>query len=247
VSFHYGVLLASARGLGINPAAVIDALLSAPGLEPRGVRSQDKRVPLKRSREVLVESLASRPESWSVDLENASRGSWGWAMAERLVASNLNNFDVLGVGAEAEDAERLVGWFQSICEASLAECAFLDTEGRIRALGKIPLRSELHKGLPGVAWLTWFGSQVLAAAPELTQTPPWDRVLRTPVGVLCMAGEQPPDDARLAALRTALGQWLHPHAISFKFDLSEKNTVTPGWLVSDRPPGGIALKARRRR
>jgi len=246
MGLRYGVLLATARGLGTNPSAVVDALFSAPGLEPRGARCQDRRIPIRHARELLVESLASNWESWSLDLVNRKRGSWAWAMAEHLVASNTNSFDMIEVSAEG-DPPGLVNWVQALCEATQAECALLDTEERIRSLGRIPLRTELHRGLPGVAWVAWFGPQILAAAPQLAESPSWARSTRSSLGVLCTTGDLPPEDGVLHELRLSLDKWLYPNAKAFRFDLSEKNFMTPKWLTSESPPGGVVLKDPRRR
>lgn len=241
-------VLASASGFDVEGDRFVGALLSAPGLVPSSVRCQDRRVALGKARQVLGGSLRHYTESWAVDMANPGLGTWAWAMAEHLVASRTNNFDVANVSAAADSLSSLSRWFQEFCEAARAECGLLDAQPALQAMVKIPIRSELHKGLPNVAWMTWLGPQVLATAPALAGSSAWSRVVRSPLGALCFTGDAPPNETRRNEIRSALGeQWFHPNATAFKFDLSGKNTITPAWLTSDKPPGGMIMKAPRKK
>lgn len=234
----YGVILESALGLGVDPEGFVESLLSAPGLQPRLVRCQDARLPLKKASLALVASLRSFDESWAVDIEGAS-GSWGWAMATHLVASRVNEFDSAAIEATVPAPAGLEAWFRRLCERGRAEFAALDVKDATNGLRPHVKAAGLSRGIPGVAWMTWFGSQLLDAAPELASPSTWSRVAQTQWGTLCLASESPPADARRAEIRGALGdRWFFPNA-ALPLDRSTKNTVTPPWLTADKPPSGV--------
>lgn len=239
----YGVLVESAAGFGVDPERFVQELLAAPGLQARSIRCQDRKVTVAKARELLSESLRTFRESWAVDLENSALGSWAWAMATHLVASKLNEFDSVGIGAAADLADDLSGWFTRLCEAGRAEYAVLDEKAVVNGFRERTKAGGLHRGLPGIGWMTWFGPQVLASAPSVVDGADWSRVARSKHGVLCVTGEAPPDGATRAAMMTSLGAgWFHPNSTALRFDLSQKNTVTPAWLTSEKPPGGIIIK-----
>jgi hypothetical protein len=239
----YGVLLESALGFGVEPERFIQDLLAAPGLQPRSIRCQDRKVTVAKARELLAESLRSFSESWAADVENSVLGSWAWAMATHLVASRVNNFDSVGIGAAAESIDVLLPWFIGLCEAGRAECAILDDKSVVNEFRNRSKAGGLHQGLPGIGWMTWLGPQILTAAPAMVDNAAWSRVARSKHGALCLTGDAPPDQATRTAIMTSLGaEWFHPNATGLKFDLSGKNTVTPAWLTSDKPPGGMIVK-----